>query len=115
MPTGLKQLSPESFSVKQSSSSKETEGSFPPPGGASPMESRRLADKNHAASVPLRGKPFEINGSSGSAALTRFFVKLRRFRGVRAASRSPERSRGLCVEPFCGREPELVEGECRAG
>jgi len=36
-----------------------------PPSGASPMESRRLADTNHAASVPLRGKPFAINGSSG--------------------------------------------------
>jgi hypothetical protein len=35
--------------------------------GASPMESRCLAERNHSASVPLRGKPFEINGSSGSA------------------------------------------------
>jgi len=75
MPTGLKQLSPQSLSVKQSSSSKETEGSFPPPSGASPMESRRLADTNPAASVPLRGKPFEINGSSGPAARSPFFCK----------------------------------------
>jgi len=70
MTTGLKQLSPElpQLSVQQSSSSKETEGRFPPPSGASPMESRRLADTNPAASVPLGGKPFEINGSSGTAA-----------------------------------------------
>jgi hypothetical protein len=40
---------------------------FHPPSGASPMESRRLAERNHSASVPLRGKPFKINGSSGSA------------------------------------------------
>jgi len=39
-----------------------------PPSGASPMESRRLADTNPAASVPLRGNPFAINGSSGPAA-----------------------------------------------
>jgi len=45
-----------------------SKGRFRPPSGASPMESRRLAAPNHAASVPLRGKPFAINGSSGPAA-----------------------------------------------
>jgi len=53
-----------------------SKGRFRPPSGASPMESRRLADTNHAASVPLRGKPFAINGSSGPTARGQCFVKL---------------------------------------
>src|SRR6516225_1413995 len=55
-------------------------GRFHPPSGARPMKSRRLADPNHSASVPLRGKPFEINGSSGSAELNPLFCKAYRTR-----------------------------------
>jgi len=43
--------------------------------GVSSLESRRLAAPTPAASVPLAVKPFEINGSSGTAAWTPFFVK----------------------------------------
>jgi len=43
--------------------------------GVSSLESRRLAAPNPAASVPLTVKPFEINGSSGSAAWRPFFVR----------------------------------------
>jgi hypothetical protein len=53
--------------------------------GASPMKSRRLAERNHSASAPLSGKPFAINRSSGSAESRPFFVKLSRSAGVSEA------------------------------
>jgi len=52
--------------------------------GVSSLESRRLAARSHAASVPLAVKPFEINGSSGPAAWRPFFVKKNKAAAFRA-------------------------------
>jgi len=54
--------------------------------GVSSLESRRLAAPTPAASVPLTVKPFAINGSSGTAAWTPFFVKKRKAAPSRACS-----------------------------
>jgi hypothetical protein len=63
--------------------------------GVSSLESRRLAERSHAASDPLAVKPFEIKASSGLADRTPFFAKKSKVATSRAAIDAISRS-GHC-------------------
>ena|SRR5215472_12660515 len=60
---------------------------------------------------PSTGNARHRPRANGCLSSIEFFENLRRFRGVRAANRSPERSRGICVEPFWRRERSRKAGE----
>jgi len=76
--------SPLTLSPRPRSCARQQQLSNPLASGLSSLESRRLAAPIPAASVPLTVKPFEINGSSGTAAWRPFFVRKSKVAACRA-------------------------------